>query len=173
MVFTCPLISKSSRLFISPLGIVPCGPITIGITITFMCHSFFFQSLGRLIKSIFLNIFKNIYLSFCFFLILLGRQSPLFNRFSFFCWLSLGLVIWPRLGDLFEFQNPREVCASLSPGWILDCAYTTCSYGQIKISWWYYYYYQLAQSVGAVEYTDCFSAEGLDPPPKRVSRIWH
>ena len=27
---------------------------------------------------------------------------------------------------------------------------------------------QLAQSAGAVEYTDCFSAEGYDPPPTSV-----
>ena len=26
---------------------------------------------------------------------------------------------------------------------------------------------RLAQSTGAVEYTDCFSAEGLDPPPNK------
>ena len=29
----------------------------------------------------------------------------------------------------------------------------------------------LAQSAGAVEYTDCPSAEGQDPPPQRVSWI--
>ena len=30
----------------------------------------------------------------------------------------------------------------------------------------------IAQSTGAVEYTDCTSAEGLAPPPW-VSCIWH
>ena len=34
MVFTCPLISKPSRLFINPLGTVPRARITIGITVT-------------------------------------------------------------------------------------------------------------------------------------------
>ena len=29
---------------------------------------------------------------------------------------------------------------------------------------------QLAQSAGAVEYTDCFSAEGVRPPPKECPR---
>ena len=66
------------------------------------------------------------------------RQSPLFGRFSFFfCFflgggcsfffffffylllLSLGLVVWLRLGDPFESQNPREFCASHFPGRIL------------------------------------------------------
>ena len=30
-------------------------------------------------------------------------------KFSGFCLLSLGLVVWPRLSDLFVYQNPREV----------------------------------------------------------------
>ena len=29
----------------------------------------------------------------------------------FFIWLLLGLVVWPRLGDPFVFENPRGVCA--------------------------------------------------------------
>ena len=29
----------------------------------------------------------------------------------------------------------------------------------------------IAQSTGAVEYTDCFSAEGLSPPPTSVLDI--
>ena len=116
MVSTCPLISKSSSLFTNPLGIVPSAPITISITITFMFHSFILVLQQGL----------DINLSFCFLLILLcgllRGQYPLFSRFSFFCWLSLGLVIGLRLGDLFISQNPRELCASHSPGWILGCA---------------------------------------------------
>ena len=34
-----------------------------------------------------------------------------------------------KLGVLFVSQNPTEVYASHSPGWILGCAYTVCSYG--------------------------------------------
>ena len=41
IVSAYPLISKSSNPFANPLGIVPCGQITIDITITFMFHSFF------------------------------------------------------------------------------------------------------------------------------------
>ena len=50
----------------------------------------------------------------------LERQSPPFNRFSlyffffFFFWLSLGLVVWPRLDDLFVSQIPRVLCVSFS-----------------------------------------------------------
>ena len=44
---------------------------------------------------------------------------------------SLFLVVWPRLDDLFVSQNPRGVFASHSPGHILGCTYTICSYGQI------------------------------------------
>ena len=41
MVTTCLLISKFSRPFNNPLGIIPSTPITTGITVTFMFHRFF------------------------------------------------------------------------------------------------------------------------------------
>ena len=41
MVFTWPPTSKSSSPFDNPLVTVPKAPITIGITVTFMFHSFF------------------------------------------------------------------------------------------------------------------------------------
>ena len=44
MVSTRPLISKSSGLCTNPLVIVPIVPITIGLTVTFMFHSFQFSS---------------------------------------------------------------------------------------------------------------------------------
>ena len=48
MVTTRPLISNSSSLFINLFVPVPSAPIIIGITVTFMSHSFsvFFQGLG-------------------------------------------------------------------------------------------------------------------------------
>ena len=51
----------------------------------------------------FFNLLKGLgtYLSFRFHSFLLRRQSPLFGRFSFFSWLTLGLIIWARFDDLF------------------------------------------------------------------------
>ena len=82
MVSTHLLISKSFGPCAKPLVTVLSTPITIGITVTFMFHSFF-SSLAR-----------SWYLSL------------------FFCWLSLSLLIWWRLNDLFVSQNPRQFCAS-------------------------------------------------------------
>ena len=48
-------------------------------------------------------------------------------------YLSLGLLVWLRLGDLFLFKNPRKFCASHSPRRILVCACTTFSSGQIQL----------------------------------------
>ena len=59
MVFTCPLIYKSSRAFTKPLGSVPRATITIDITDHFMFH-FFFSFLAR---CIYLSLFS---LSFIF-----------------------------------------------------------------------------------------------------------
>ena len=78
MVYIRPLISKSFCSWTNPLMTVPSAPVTIGITVIFMFHSFF---------SI-LQQGPGTYLSFRFLLILPccqpERQSPLFGRFSFF-----------------------------------------------------------------------------------------
>ena len=47
MVSTRPPTSKSSSPFSNPLVTVPNAQITIGIMVTFMFHSFFFNSLAR------------------------------------------------------------------------------------------------------------------------------
>ena len=86
MVSTCPLISKSSSSFTNSLGIIPSAPITIGITVIFMFPRFF----SSLARSRYLSLFS---LSFNFTLWSAGR--------FFFCWLSLGLVLWLESGDLF------------------------------------------------------------------------
>ena len=78
MVSTRPLISKSSSPYNNPLVVVTRSPITIGITVTFMFHSFF----SSLSISRYLSIFPP------FLLILLcgqsGQQSPKFSKFSLF-----------------------------------------------------------------------------------------
>ena len=129
------VISKSSSPLINPLVTVPSVPIAIGITTSFC--SIFFSVLKQGIGT---------YLSFHFLSVLpcgqLKRQSPLFNRFSFlfllffffFYWLSLGLVVWPRLSNPFVFQNPRKFSVSQFQGQILGCVYMICSYAQISTS---------------------------------------
>ena len=93
----------------------------------YFCLIFFFVLLNSL----------DIYLCFHFFLSILlrgiaRRQSRQFARFSFFfffffffffCWLSLGLVIGPRIGELFVSQSPREILCSHSQGKIPSNAY--------------------------------------------------
>ena len=51
-------------------------------------------------------------------------SCSIFSRFSFFCWPSLGLVVWPRFDTPFVSQNPKEFCASHFLGQIQSCAYT-------------------------------------------------
>ena len=106
IVPTCPFISKSSSPSINYSVTAPNAPITIGVTVTFMLPNFF----SSLARSRYLSLFISV--------LLCGqpeRQIQLFGRFSFvfsFCWLSLGLVVWLRLNDLFLSQNPKEFCSS-------------------------------------------------------------
>ena len=62
------------------------------------------------------------------------KFATVFFFFFFFGWLSRGLVVQTKLGYPLLSQNPKEFCVSPTPGRILGYAYTTCSYGQIKIS---------------------------------------
>ena len=94
------------------------------------CHlhiPLFFSSLSRFR---YLSFFS---LSFNFTLWFAGIiKSPL-QQVLFFCWPSKGLVIFPRLGDLFESQNSKDVCASDSLGRISGCAYTTFVWSKLNI----------------------------------------
>ena len=102
-VSSLPVISKLSspctNLLVTFLRI----PITNGITVTFMFHIFF----NSLASSWYLSFFS---LSFNFTLGSAGTASSQFCKFSFFGWLLYGLVVWPKLGDLFVSQNPRGIC---------------------------------------------------------------
>ena len=73
-------------------------------------------------------------LSFIFTLWSAGTAKFTIRQLLFFCWLSLSLVVWPKLGNSLSSQNPREFSAFHSLGQILGCAYIICSYGQISIS---------------------------------------
>ena len=114
MVSTCPVIFKSSSPFNNPLVTVPKAPITIGINVTFMCHSFsiLYQGPGTYPSFQFLSFFGQP-----------GQQSPQFCKFYFFvyCWLLYSLVFWPRLGDLFVCQSPIYIYVCHSPGKMLRC----------------------------------------------------
>ena len=104
---------------------------TVGITVIFMLHSFFSSRAW----STYLSLFS---LSFILLWSQPEWQSSLFSRslffffcFFFFCWLSLDLVVWPRLGDLFVSQSLREVLRLLFPLRILCYSNTICLYDQI------------------------------------------
>ena len=101
MVSTRSLISTSSSPSINPLVTVPRVPITIGITVIFMFHSFF-NSLAR-----------SKYLSFFLFSFTLTLKSAMAVS-SLLLLLLLRLVVCPWLGDPFVLQNPESsVCLIL------------------------------------------------------------
>ena len=136
MVSTRPPTSKSSSPFSNPLVTVPNAPITIGIIVTCMFHSFF----NSLARSRYLSFFSH---SFSFILWSARTASRQFCKFSFFFflsfffffsffwWLLLGLVFWPWLSDPWVCQSPIGVYVCYFLGQVLGYAYTICSYGQI------------------------------------------
>ena len=83
IVSTRPPTSKSSRPFNNPFVIVPNHPITIGTIVTFMFHSFFFNSLAR---SRYLSLFS---LSFRFILWFAGTAKSTILPILFFFWLII------------------------------------------------------------------------------------
>ena len=122
MISTRPPTSKFSSPFSNPLVIVPKAPITIGIIVTFMFHSFF----NSLARSKYLSFFYILSVLFC------GQPGQKSRQFcKFFFRLLLGLVFWPRLGDLSVCQRHIGVYVCHFLGQILVCAYTICPYGQI------------------------------------------
>ena len=114
-----PISNSSSTSFSSHFDL-----ISIGISVTFMFHSF----LSSLVKD------SITCLSVLFdFHSVLHRVSKVY-RFSFCLSLSLDcLVFWLGLVGSFVFQNPTEFYVSHFPERILGCAYSICSYGQITI----------------------------------------
>ena len=102
IVATHPLISKSSSPCNNPLETILSTPITIGIIVTFMFHSFFSSLAGSKYLSLCL-------LSFSFTLWSAGTAKSTSWQVFFFCWWSLGLVIWPRLNDPFVSQKSQRI----------------------------------------------------------------
>ena len=109
MISTCPLISKSSRPLTSPLWIVPSTLITIGITISFILHSFF-NSLAR-------SRYSFLLLPFDFILWSVGMaksfiRTVFFSIFFFFfniTWSGRLAEIWSSV-CISKFQ--RSLCVS-------------------------------------------------------------
>ena len=108
MVFTRPLISKSSSPLTNPLVIVPRALISIGITVTFMFHSFF-----QIPSKVHLFIFL-----FAFLSVLLcdqpGQQSPQFGKFSCFLLLLLTISIFEIKWSIFISKSQRSFYVSFS-----------------------------------------------------------
>ena len=128
MVSTRTPTSKSSSPFSNPLLTIPNAPITIGIIVICMFYSFF----NSLAISRYLSFFIH---SFSFILWSTGTaKSTMLQVLFFCCWLLLGLVVWPRLGGPCVCQSLIGVYACYFLGKVLACAYTVCSYGQIKMS---------------------------------------
>ena len=126
MVSTRPLTFKSPSPCTNPLATVLRAPVTIGINVTFMFHCFF----SPLVRSTYLSFFS---LSFNCTPWSVRRAKSTIQQLLFFYCPSLGLVVWPRLGDLFVFHYPREFCASHSQGQIPGCAHTISSHDQISV----------------------------------------
>ena len=124
IVSTRPLTSKSSRPFNNPLVIVPNALITIGTIVTFMFHSFFFNSQAR-------------------------------SRYLSFFSLSFRFILWPAR-TLVPFQVISSRCNAFTSTVEL-CA------NKLLLS-----NRNIAQSAGAVDYTNCFSAGGKTPHPTSV-----
>ena len=120
MVSTHSLISKYSSSCTYPLVTLPKAPITIGINLTFISLSFFFNSLWR---SRYLSLFSH-----SFNISVVCRDSKVHNSAS-----SLFLLIITRSGHLAEsswsvcmLKSQMNLCVSFSRQ-ILAYVYTICS----------------------------------------------
>ena len=137
MIFTHPLIFKSSTPYTNPFV-----TIIIGVIVTIMFHNFF----SSLARSRYLSLFslsdsftllstrskkstirQVLFLSF-FLSLFLFIYLFIYFIYLFFFWLSLGLVVWPTLDDPFVSQNPKEFCTSHFLRRIQGCAYTIYYY---------------------------------------------
>ena len=126
MVSTRPPTFKSSSPINNPLVTLPNAPITIGVIVTCVFHSFF-NSLARLR---YISFFSH---SFSSILCLAGTAKSILLQVLFFVDLLIliGLLFWQRLGYPSVCQSPIGAHACYFLGQVLVCANTICSYGQI------------------------------------------
>ena len=105
MASTRLLISKASNPYTNHLVTVPSTPIT-----SLSCSIVFFQFSSKVLVLISLFAFFQIYPAVSWNGKVHYSVGFLFLSFFFFCWLSLGLVVWPRLVDPFVSQNYYSFC---------------------------------------------------------------
>ena len=104
MVSTRPPTSNSSSHFSNPLVTLPNAPITIGIIVTCMFHSFF-QFPSKVVVLILVFTFFQLYS-------VVSRDSKIdyFASSLSFVFCSSGLLVfWPRLGDPCVCRSPIGV----------------------------------------------------------------
>ena len=108
MVSTRPPSSKSSSPFSNPLVTVPNAPITIGIIVTYMFHSFF----NSLARSRYLSFFSH---SFSFILWSAGTAKSTILQVLFFLLIIIksGLLAGIRW-SVCMLKSHRSLCVSLS-----------------------------------------------------------
>ena len=106
MISPRPSTSKSSWHFNNPLATVPKTPITIGIFVTFMLHSFF----NSLARSRYLSLFSY---SFTFVLWSAGKAKSIFLKIFVFCWLWSGLLAEMRWSVCIS-KCHKSLCVSFS-----------------------------------------------------------
>ena len=111
---------------------VPSKSSSTGITITFLFYVFFFSPLAR---------WWYLFLLYLPTVLYCGQSKRQVHYsacslflFFFFCWLSYGLVVDPRLNDPFLSQNPRVFFSFHFQGWILGYSH------------YHYYYYYITPS---------------------------
>ena len=120
MVFTRPLISKSSSPCTNSLFTMPSAPVTIGITLTFMFHVFF-RSLAR---SRYFSLFLQFYPMFS------RNGKSLFGKFSLF--VFIGNPFEMRLLNLrINFLLLRTFCPHLGSFFCCCCIFSL-RFGQIS-----------------------------------------
>ena len=129
IVSTRPQTSKSPSSFSNPLVTVLNAPITIGIIVTFMRHSFF----NSLTRSRYLSFFSH---SFSFILWSTGTAKSTFCKLSFFFFLiKSGLLAEIRWSECM-LKSHRSLCALFSR----TCA-GLCIYNLFVWIYYYCYYY--------------------------------
>ena len=108
MVSTCPPTSKSSSPFNNHLVTLPKAPMTIGVIVTFMFHSFF-QFPSKFKVLIFLFTFLQFY-----FVISRDSKVDKFENYLFLLLIIIKCGLLSRLGDQSVCQSPVGFFVSFS-----------------------------------------------------------